>query len=278
MSRAYEEVYSNPLGYVQNVICTTPATPSVGDIVIVGDLVGFALQDEDADGYTVVDFGPKTLKGSVTASGGNVASGTPLYASVSEGVITISNVATGKFVGYALGAVTSGQSGTIEFLKEPSITASTTLGDGTVTEAELADGAVTADKIGADAVDGTKIADDAIDSEHIADGAIDNAHMADDSVDSAQIVDGAVDKNHLAGGFLKCTMVAGGAAGDFTVAGIATGDELVSVWHVSTAAAVATIADITSEFDITAANTINNTGGTATTDDQLIVFWLDLTA
>ena len=228
MTRAYQEIQSSSLGYIQNVVCSTPAAPNVGDMVLVGDLVGFALQDEDANGYTVVDFGPKTLKGSVSAVGANITTGTAIYASVSNGAVVLTNTATGKFVGYALGAVTSGETGTIEFLKEPSITASTALGTGTISSDEIADAAVT--------------------------------------------------KTKLAGGFLKCNMISGGAAGDFTVTGIATTDQIVSVWHVSTAAAVATIADITAEFDITAANTINNTDGTATTDDQLIVFWLDLTA
>lgn len=35
--------------------------------------------------------------------------------------------------------------------------------------------------------------------------------------------------------------------------------------------------DITSEFTITADNTINNAGGTDTTGNKLLVFWTDLT-
>ena len=35
------------------------------------------------------------------------------------------------------------------------------------------------------------------------------------------------------------------------------------------------MADLSSEFSITAADTINNTGGTATTGDLLLVFWYD---
>jgi len=76
---------------------------------------------------------------------------------------------------------------------------------------------------------------------------------------------------------LRVTLVAGGAAGDHTVTGIALGDDIVFVGHLSTAAAIATLADLTSEFSITAADTINNTDGTDTTNDQLMVIWQDLT-
>lgn len=76
---------------------------------------------------------------------------------------------------------------------------------------------------------------------------------------------------------LRVTLVAGGSAGDHTVTGIAVGDEIVFIGHFSTAAAIATLADLTSEFSITAAATINNTDGTDTTNDQLMVIWNDLT-
>jgi hypothetical protein len=70
--------------------------------------------------------------------------------------------------------------------------------------------------------------------------------------------------------------LAGDAAGDHVIAGIAVGDELVKVLHISTAASVATIADLTSEFTV-AAGKITNAEGTDTSDDQLLVFWNDLT-
>lgn len=73
-------------------------------------------------------------------------------------------------------------------------------------------------------------------------------------------------------GLIKQALIAGGAAGDHTVTGIKASDELVSVLHYTTGAA---LADLTSEFSITAADTINNTGGTATSSDQLWVTWLD---
>jgi hypothetical protein len=58
------------------------------------------------------------------------------------------------------------------------------------------------------------------------------------------------------------TLVDGAAAGDITVTGITTNDRLASVIYI--AATLANSEDLTSEFSITAANTINNTGGTAT--------------
>lgn len=86
-------------------------------------------------------------------------------------------------------------------------------------------------------------------------------------------------KQQLAGGFLKAKVVTGGSAGNFTVTGIKQGDELVAVIQLdrdSTAANIS-LADLTSEFTITADDTINNTSGTATTGDKLLVFYLDLT-
>lgn len=83
-------------------------------------------------------------------------------------------------------------------------------------------------------------------------------------------------KAKLAGGFSNMKLLAGGAAGDHVIAGIAVGDELVGVLHISTAADVATIADLKSEFTV-AAGKITNALGTDTTNDQLLVFWNDLT-
>lgn len=71
---------------------------------------------------------------------------------------------------------------------------------------------------------------------------------------------------------MKVTLIAGGAAGDHTVAGITTRDQLISVIHNTSGALV----DLTSEFTISDDDTINNDDGTATTSDQLLVFWADL--
>ncbi|KKL54127.1 hypothetical protein LCGC14_2268530 [marine sediment metagenome] len=79
------------------------------------------------------------------------------------------------------------------------------------------------------------------------------------------------------GGTLKMALISGSTAGNHTLTGIAVGDRIVSVGHFSTEAAIATLADLTSEFSVDSANTIDNTGGTDTTNDQLQVFWEDLT-
>ena len=77
---------------------------------------------------------------------------------------------------------------------------------------------------------------------------------------------------------LKLTSIAGVAsAGNHTVTGIATEDRIVAVQLLTTTASIATHADLTAEFTITAANTINNTGGTNTgTGNTLLVWWEDV--
>lgn len=71
---------------------------------------------------------------------------------------------------------------------------------------------------------------------------------------------------------LRTAAIAGGGAGAHTVTGIKLGDKLCSVLHFTPSTS---IADLTSEFSITADDTIDNTGGTATTSDFLIVFYWD---
>lgn len=63
--------------------------------------------------------------------------------------------------------------------------------------------------------------------------------------------------------------VTGAAAGDVTVTGILTTDVLEEVLNEDNASGV--LVDLTGEFTITAADTINNTGGTATTGDPVLV-------
>lgn len=75
---------------------------------------------------------------------------------------------------------------------------------------------------------------------------------------------------------LKLTVIAGGSAGDHTVTGIATADHLISVIHLDLGSNAET--DMTADFSITAANTINNTGGTDTTNDTLLVMYFDISA
>lgn len=74
---------------------------------------------------------------------------------------------------------------------------------------------------------------------------------------------------------LEVDYLAGGAAGDLTLTGIATDDTLLKVISIDTSGAGNAGTDLTSEFTITAANTINNTGGTSTANKTVIVYWLD---
>ena len=94
-------------------------------------------------------------------------------------------------------------------------------------------------------------------------------------VGTDELADAAVTKPKLSTGFLKVAVINGGAAGTHTVTGIATGDALISVLHLPDAGAVDTIVALTGEFTITAADTINNTGGTASTNGKLLVIYQD---
>lgn len=70
----------------------------------------------------------------------------------------------------------------------------------------------------------------------------------------------------------KTAVANGGSAGNITVTGIATTDVLEAVLYFPISTGTVTgVSDLTSEFSITAANTINNTGGTATTGGKLEV-------
>ena len=78
----------------------------------------------------------------------------------------------------------------------------------------------------------------------------------------------------LVAGFAKHALIVGGAAGNFTVTGIKTTDTLNMVLRFIGAATTLTgVTDLTGEFTISALNTINNTSGTATTGDKLLVLW-----
>lgn len=72
--------------------------------------------------------------------------------------------------------------------------------------------------------------------------------------------------------YLKSRIIAGGAAGDLTVTGIKTYDLLQFVGGIKTDGS-AVKEDLTSEFSITADDTINNVGGTDTTGFNLLVQW-----
>jgi hypothetical protein len=66
---------------------------------------------------------------------------------------------------------------------------------------------------------------------------------------------------------LRQAILTGGAAGAHTVPGITAASVLLAVTDLTD------LVDLTSEFTITADDTIDNTGGTATTSDKLQVWW-----
>jgi hypothetical protein len=80
---------------------------------------------------------------------------------------------------------------------------------------------------------------------------------------------------NLVTGFVARQLVAGGAAGNITVTGIKTTDTLAAVIRfIGAGVAVTDVTDLTTEFTISATNTINNTSGTASTSDKLLVIWV----
>lgn len=81
-------------------------------------------------------------------------------------------------------------------------------------------------------------------------------------------------------GAIKTAVIAGGSAGNLTVTGIKTSDELVGVVRLDRDATAANInlSSLLSEFTITATDTINNTGGTATIGDALLIIYVDHTS
>ena len=67
----------------------------------------------------------------------------------------------------------------------------------------------------------------------------------------------------------KSATITGSTAGDLTVTGIKVTDRLLTAVDVSAADA-----DLVDEFTISAADTINNVGGTDTTGMVLLVQWI----
>ena len=84
------------------------------------------------------------------------------------------------------------------------------------------------------------------------------------------------DRTHILPPLVQ-TPIKGGSAGDHTLTGIATVDYIMSVSKINfdTDGTISTVSDLTSEFSISAADTISNSGGTDTTDALLLVLWAD---
>lgn len=84
-----------------------------------------------------------------------------------------------------------------------------------------------------------------------------------------------IDQGVALSGILGKGVIDGGSPGDLTVTGIATTNTLFLVLEFAfTTGSVTGVVDLTAEFTITGANTINNTGGTDTTGNRLLVLWI----
>lgn len=145
-------------GYHLSVVATDPATPASGDPVRFGLLTGVALTAEatgsntwtgNPTGNTSVDFGPSVWSLSVKAvnDSGNsaVAAGDAIFY-VDADTPKLSKKASGYFFGFALAAVTSGSTATIDVVHAPS-PGSATLAASAVNSTQLAANAVTAAKL-----------------------------------------------------------------------------------------------------------------------------------
>jgi hypothetical protein len=117
---ATNEVLNIP---VVTVAASHPTTPLSGQPCRVGSLTGVALNNEDADGKVVMDCREKSwnlsVKGVDDDGNSAVAIGQNLYyvdADIDDGTGFLSKKESGRFFGIALGAVSSGQTATIEVL------------------------------------------------------------------------------------------------------------------------------------------------------------------
>lgn len=112
-ARKFKPVNKDP----KNVSPDYPKNPEFGDLVRVGDQVGYTLQSI-GDGFkTFVDFDSQILEGIVEAGKKTpVKPGTKIYFRDGEAPLTNDETA-GLFCGYALGNVTAGTSACIKFLK-----------------------------------------------------------------------------------------------------------------------------------------------------------------
>lgn len=102
-----------------SVACSDPTTPASGDPVRYGTLCGVAERAESADGLCTVNFGPIVATLSVKGVDGSgnvaVAAGDKLYYTDGD-TPKVAKKTTGTFIGFALAAVTSGSTGSIDVL------------------------------------------------------------------------------------------------------------------------------------------------------------------
>ncbi len=117
MTRKYMPIRDGNPALIQNVVVSYPSAPKAGDIVRVGDMVGYALQDEDADGYTLVDFNQREIKGIVLGGGTDLAVGSKIYFDDSANPIT-GDSSGNLFCGYVIdGVVDDSGNATVNILK-----------------------------------------------------------------------------------------------------------------------------------------------------------------
>lgn len=119
-------VVEKPSATKKSVVCSHPTTPVSGDPVRYGEMTGIALTDEGGGGNTAtettVEFGQVIVDVSVKGvnNGGNsaVAVGDKIYY-VDANTPPLAKITTsGYFFGYALEAVTSGATATINVLHD----------------------------------------------------------------------------------------------------------------------------------------------------------------
>ena len=116
MTRKYMTRREGNPALVQRVVVSYPSAPKAGDIVRVGDMIGYALQDKDAEGYTLVDFGEREIKGVVVGGGTDLTVGSKIYFDDSSNPITGDNSGN-VFCGYVLGVVDNSGNATVNILK-----------------------------------------------------------------------------------------------------------------------------------------------------------------
>jgi predicted RecA/RadA family phage recombinase len=98
-----------------SAVCSDPAIPASGDPVIIGQVPAVATTNERSDGTTSVDTAGVwnlSVKGVDGSGNSAVAAGDILYY-VAADTPKLSKKATGVRFGYALAAITSGQTATI---------------------------------------------------------------------------------------------------------------------------------------------------------------------
>ncbi len=212
-------------GREQSVTCSHPASPSSGEPIRLGQATGVALTDERTAGDTTVDFGPAvydlSVKGIDDDGNSAVVVGDQLFyvdSDIGDGSGFLSKSDSGWFFGFALEAVDSAATTTVEVLCLPSPGPGTAdILPGTIGTSELASGALAATvtgraimadgyfdlatalaKFGADSIDNTFLLKAVADGAFVADastralfasGIWEAGQLATDSVTAVKILD-----------------------------------------------------------------------------------------